>query len=67
MALIAQDPTGSKTWWRELTGFLHDLFHSDEQAERRELLARAAAERAERHKAERERTEPAAPQWLRLD
>lgn len=67
MALIAQNSTGSRTWWRELTGFLHDLLHSDEQAERRELLARAAAERAERQKAERERAELAAPQWLRLD
>ena len=62
MALIAETPQGRKSWWRELTGFFHDLFHSEEQAERLELLARAAAERARRNE-----REPAAPQWLRLD
>ncbi len=62
MALIVQDPSGPKSWWRELTGFLYDLLHSEEQAERRELLARAAAERARQ-----DPKEPAAPQWLRLD
>jgi hypothetical protein len=64
MALIAHDPSESPKssgWWRELTGLVHDLFHSEEMRERQELLARARAERAAR------RTEPVAPEWLRLD
>ena len=62
MALLADNPSDRKSWWHEMTGFFHDLFHSEEQAERLELLARAAAERARR-----EQREPVAPQWLRLD